>query len=79
MRQKKKNVGYGNGFGSKFGNMAICKPNCEIEDILRTYWGHQICGIQYLPYWILSSADMQTFSNNWLLSQNWEVEHLGLF
>ena len=36
---KKKNVGYGNGFGSKFGNMAICKRNCEIyepAEILRT-------------------------------------------
>ena len=36
---KKKKVGYGNGFGSKFGNMAICKPNCEIyepAEILRT-------------------------------------------
>lgn len=39
MHQKKKNVGCGNGFGSKFGNMAICKPNCEIyepAEILRT-------------------------------------------
>lgn len=40
MRQKKKKKKcYGNGFGSKFGNMAICKSNCEIyepAEILRT-------------------------------------------
>lgn len=36
---KKKKKCYGNGFGSKFGNMAICKSNCEIyepAEILRT-------------------------------------------